>query len=51
VPGAIGTLGTRPSDLEQSPPTHSNRYLLEENAMAAGIALNAALALEFLGAK
>jgi len=51
VPGAIVSLGTRPSDLEQSPPNHSNRNLLEENAMAAGIALNAALALEFLGAK
>ena len=34
--------------MSESPPPHSNRYLFGEEAMAAGIAVNAALVLEFL---
>jgi hippurate hydrolase len=50
VPGAMVLLGTRPPGLteHEAPPGHSNRYLLEEEAMATGIAMHAAVALEFL---
>ena len=50
VPGAMVSLGTRPNGATASPPPHSNRYVLEEDAMATGIAVHAALALEFLQA-
>jgi hippurate hydrolase len=50
VPGAMISLGTRPSGLteKEAAPGHSNRYLLEEEAMASGIAMYAGLALAFL---
>jgi amidohydrolase len=50
VPGAMASLGTRPHGLAESdaPAGHSNRYLLEEDALPAGIAMHAAVALEFL---
>jgi hippurate hydrolase len=48
VPGAVVFLGVRAS--ERSPePLHSNRMLLEESALAQGIALHAAVALAYLG--
>jgi metal-dependent amidase/aminoacylase/carboxypeptidase family protein len=50
VPGVMASLGTRPHSVAEgdvaSP--HSNRYLLEEEAMATGMAMYAAVALEYL---
>jgi amidohydrolase len=50
VPGVMVSLGTRPKSMAdgEAPNAHSNRYLLEEDAMVTGQALYAALALEFL---
>jgi len=45
VPGAMAFLGTAPPDVEEPAPNHSNRMLLDENAMRNGIALHAAMAL------
>ena len=47
IPGAMVLLGVRPG---QGPvaPVHSNRMLLNEDGMQAGIALNAAIALRYL---
>ncbi|HBZ71327.1 MAG TPA: amidohydrolase [Deltaproteobacteria bacterium] len=47
VPGAMVFLGARPDDREPAP-LHSNRMVLDENALATGIALHAAVALRFL---
>jgi amidohydrolase len=47
VPGAMANLGTRPESGEVYP-NHSNRMLLNEAALAAGIALHVAVALRFL---
>jgi amidohydrolase len=47
VPGAMVNLGTRPERGEVYP-NHSNRMLLNEAALAAGIALHVAVALRFL---
>ena len=47
VPGAMVFLGVRPSDREPAP-LHSNRMVLDERALATGIALHAAMALRFL---
>jgi len=47
VPGALVFLGARPEGGE-SAPLHSNRMRIDEDAMATGIALHAALALEWL---
>lgn len=44
VPGAMLFLGTQPAGAEDPAPLHSNRMVLDEGAMAAGIALFAALA-------
>ncbi len=44
VPGAMVFLGARPSD-GPAHPLHSNRMVVEESAMTAGIALHAAIAL------
>jgi hippurate hydrolase len=51
VPGAMIGLGTSPPEFAEgeAPNAHSNRYLLHEDAMANGIAMYAAVALEFLG--
>ncbi len=47
VPGAMANLGTRP---ESGPvfPNHSTRMLLNESALATGIAMHVAVALRFL---
>ena len=49
VPGAMAFLGTRPPGPEGSvAPNHSNRMVLDEEAMAAGIAVHAGVALRWL---
>jgi amidohydrolase len=50
IPGAMAWLGTRPVGMSESeaPSGHSNRYLLEEEAMVTGMATHAAVAVEFL---
>ncbi len=50
VPGAMSSLGTRPDGFAEgmAPNAHSNRYLLKEDALATGVAMYAAVALEFL---
>jgi amidohydrolase len=45
VPGAMAFLGTAPPGVERPAPNHSNRMLLDEDAMSNGIALHAAMAL------
>ena len=49
-PGAFAFLGTAPAGTEPScaAPCHSNRMMLDENAMANGIAMHAAIATRFL---
>ena len=48
IPGTLMFLGTRP-DGEAAPiPNHSNRMVVNETAMATGVALHAAVALRFL---
>ncbi|UCE88078.1 MAG: amidohydrolase [Deltaproteobacteria bacterium] len=46
VPGAMVFLGVSPGG--DAAPIHSNRMVLEESAMASGIALHVRMALEFL---
>ena len=46
VPGAMANLGTRP-DAGPVFPNHSNRMLLNESALATGIAMHVAVALRF----
>lgn len=50
VPGSMAFLGTRPRGVapHDVAPNHSNRMLLDEDAMAAGIALYAGVALRWL---
>jgi amidohydrolase len=48
VPGAMVRLGTAPPGVEDPAPNHSNRMILDEQAMASGIALYAGWALRFL---
>jgi len=50
VPGAMLFLGTAPDGVEDPAPLHSNRMVLNEDAMAAGTAMHAALALRTLAA-
>jgi hippurate hydrolase len=48
VPGAMAFLGVCPADIDDSfaaAPVHSNRMRLNEDAMAAGVAMHAAMAL------
>lgn len=47
-PGAMFFLGVRPAGVTEPAPCHSNRMVLEEEALAFGSALHAAVALEFL---
>jgi amidohydrolase len=47
VPGAMAFLGTRP-DEGPAHPNHSNRMLVNESALIAGIAMHAAVAVRFL---
>ncbi|HEX5945372.1 MAG TPA: M20 family metallopeptidase [Acidimicrobiales bacterium] len=51
VPGAMAFLGTRPPDASpvDVAPNHSNRMVLDEEAMATGVALYAAAALRRSG--
>jgi amidohydrolase len=49
VPGAMANLGTRP-DREPVYPNHSNRMLVNESALATGVAMHVAVALNFLAA-
>jgi hippurate hydrolase len=50
VPGAMAFLGTRPAGVpaSQVAPNHSNRMVIDEGAMAAGIATYGAVALRWL---
>lgn len=48
VPGAMAFLGTRP-DTGPAHPNHSSRMLVNESALATGIAMHVAMALRFLG--
>ncbi len=52
VPGAMAFLGTCPpgEDFHRVAPNHSNRMVIDEDAMAVGTALHAAIALDELGA-
>jgi amidohydrolase len=50
VTGAFAFIGTRPAD-GPAPPNHSNRMLVNESALPAGVAMHAAVALDFLNAK
>jgi amidohydrolase len=51
VPGAMAFLGTRPPGVPapEVAPNHSNRMVLDESALATGVALYAAAALHRLG--
>jgi len=50
IPGAMMSLGTRPAGFEEAdaPHGHSNRYLLNEEALPIGTAMYAAVALKYL---
>jgi hippurate hydrolase len=50
IPGTMANLGIRP-DSGPVYPTHSNRMLLNESALATGVAMHAAVALRFLERK
>jgi hippurate hydrolase len=45
VPGSMAFVGAGPPGVERPAPNHSNRMLIDEAAMATGIALHAAVAL------
>ena len=47
VPGAMVFLGVRPAD-HRPEPLHSNRMVLDEDALGVGIALHAAMAMRWL---
>jgi amidohydrolase len=49
VPGALVFLGVRPPG-ERAEPLHSNRMTIDEDALAQGVALHAAMALRWLEA-
>ncbi len=48
VPGAMVALGTRVPGAEKAAPNHSPEMVLDEAALAAGVALHAGVALRFL---
>ena len=48
VPGTLMFLGTRPDGDAPPIPNHSNRMVVNETALATGVALHAAVALRFL---
>jgi hippurate hydrolase len=50
VTGSMAVIGMRPPGSEPPAPCHSNRMKLDENGMAHGAALHAAVALRFLAA-
>ena len=45
VPGSMAFLGAAPAGTTRPAPNHSNRFVIDESAMAAGIAMYAAMAL------
>lgn len=45
VPGSMAFVGAAPSGIERPAPNHSNRFVIDEDAMASGIAMYTALAL------
>jgi amidohydrolase len=45
VPGSMAFLGAAPAGAERPAPNHSNRFVIDEDAMATGIAMYAAMAL------
>lgn len=53
VPGAMAFLGTCPPGLafHEAAPNHSNRMVLDEDAMAVGVALHCAVAFDELGGR
>ena len=53
IPGTMASLGTRPFGYAEgeAPNAHSNRYLLNEEAMVTGTAMYAAIALGYLREK
>ena len=50
IPGVMASLGTRPEGYAEgeAPNAHSNRYLLNEDAMLNGMAMYAAVATAYL---
>ncbi|MGH9018391.1 MAG: M20 metallopeptidase family protein, partial [Acidimicrobiales bacterium] len=46
VPGVMVFLGAAPPGIDQPAPNHSNRMVIDENAMMTGMALHAAMALD-----
>jgi amidohydrolase len=50
VPGAMAFLGAAPPGVAQPAPNHSNRFVIDEEAMTVGIAMHAAMALSSSGA-
>jgi len=50
IPGTMANLGTRP-DSGPAFPNHSNRMLVNESALATGIAMHVAVAVRFLEAR
>jgi hippurate hydrolase len=52
LPGAMASLGTRPTGFAEgeAPNAHSNRYMLNEDALASGMAMYAGVALAYLAA-
>jgi hippurate hydrolase len=50
VPGAMANLGTRPDD-GPAYPNHSSRMVVNETALATGIAMHVAVATRFLGGR
>jgi hippurate hydrolase len=48
MPGAMVFLGMRPPGQASPAPCHSNRMLLDEEGMVAGIALHTAVAVRYL---
>jgi hippurate hydrolase len=49
VSGSMAVIGMRPPGSDSPAPCHSNRMKIDENGMAHGAALHAAVALRFLG--
>ena len=47
-PGAMFFIGLRDNEIAEPAPVHSNRMVLDEKGMVHGIALHAAVALQFL---
>jgi hippurate hydrolase len=45
VPGSMAFLGAAPAGVERPAPNHSNRFVIDEGAMATGIAMYTAMAL------